>query len=87
MLNVGASFRKTAQSKTANKTYKVSTIDYTFRDWVPEIRVAEALAQREFEAQTARREGRSQEYRRLMNENDGQLRAASFAISRVDYTD
>lgn len=87
MLNVGSDFRKTAQGGAKNKIYQISTIDFTVRDWYPEIQVAQSLAQREYAAAKARKEGNWQEYDRLMNDNDGQLKTASFSLTRFDYTD
>jgi hypothetical protein len=87
MMNVGQRFRKTAGSGISNKMFQVSTIDYTFRDWYPEIDHAWNLARREYEAQRARKHGDWKEYERLLEENDSELKTASFAISQIDYTD
>jgi len=87
MLNVGLEFRSTATGVGKNKVVQVSTIDYTFRDWYPEIEQQLALAKREYDAQRALRKGDFEEYEHLMNAQDGLLRDASFAISKVDYTD
>lgn len=87
MLNVGASFRKTAEGGDRNKIYQISTIDYTVRDWYPEIQVAQQLQKREYDAHKARKAGDWAEYDRLMSDNDGQLAQASYSLTRFDYTD
>lgn len=87
MLNVGTDFRRTATGGDQNKIYQISTIDYTVRDWYPEIQVAQQLQRKEYAAWQARRRGQWDEYDRLMNENDGQLAEASFSLTRIDYTD
>lgn len=87
MLNVGKEFRKAATGIGKNKMFQVSTIDYTFRDWYPEIVQQNALARREYDAQMALRNCDRAEYLNLMAENDGELEDASFSITRVDYTD
>lgn len=87
MLNVGSDFRRTAQGGAKNKVYQISTIDFTVRDWYPEIQVAQSLQQREYNAMQARKRGDWEEYDRLMNDRDGQLRTASFTLTRFDYTD
>lgn len=87
MLNVGMDFRRAASGGDDNKIYQVSTIDFTVRDWYPELQVAEGLEKREFEAAQARKEGNWDEYDRLLAENDNQLRTASFSMTKIDYTD
>lgn len=87
MTNVGGDFRNPAKAGDDNKIYQVSTIDFSIRGWWKELQVAEHLQQAEYEAAKARKEGDWAEYDRLMNDNDGQLRTASFSYTRVDYTD
>lgn len=87
MLVVGSDFRRTASGGDANKMYQVSTIDFSIRGWWAELQVASRLQQDEYAAAKARKEGDWAEHDRLMNENQGQLRTASFSYSRFDYTD
>lgn len=87
MMNVGLDFRRPASGGDANQIYQVSTIDFTVRDWYPELQVAEQLQKREYDAYKARKAGDWEEYDRLMEENDGQLRGASYSYTRIDYTD
>lgn len=87
MTNVGSDFRKAAKGSENNKIFQVSTIDYTFRDWHPEIQAQLTLAEREFEAQKARKEGNWPLYEELMALDKGALRNSSFSFSRFDYTD
>lgn len=87
MLNVGSDFRKTATSSDRNKIFQVSTIDYTFRDWYPEIQQLNHLARREYDAQMARKGGDWKKYEELMSQDGDALRGASFSTSRLDYTD
>lgn len=87
MLNVGKDFRHTATGLGQNKVFQVSTIDYTFRDWYPEIVFQTALAQREYDAHAARNAGDWETYDTLMDKDKGALKTASFSISRIDYTD
>ena len=87
MLNVGQDFKRAASGGDRNKIYQISTIDFTVRDWYPELQVAESLQKREYDAWKARKAGDWDEYDRLMGENEGQLRTASFSYTRVDYTD
>lgn len=87
MLNVGQDFRKTASGGDKNQIFQISTIDYTVRDWFPEVQSSRSLAQREYEAQRARKVGDWNTYDRLMEENEGELKGASFSYSRFDYMD
>lgn len=87
MLNVGQDFVQTAKGGDGNRIFQISTIDYSERDWVAELKVAEDLQRREFAASKALKNGDFDEYDRLLTDNDGQLREASFSYSRVDYTD
>ena len=87
MLNVGKEFRKTAKGINQNKIFQVSTIDYTFRDWYPEIEAQTSLAKREYEAMKALKEGDFREYDTLMEADEAALKGASYSVSRVDYTD
>lgn len=87
MLNVGKEFRRTAKGVGNNKVFQVSTIDYTFRDWYPEITTQTDLAKREYEAHMARKAGDWIKYEELMSKDRDALRSASFSITRVDYTD
>ena len=87
MMIVGKDFRHTARGLGQNKVFQVSTIDYTFRDWYKEITIQNRLAKREYDAQMSLKKGDWDEYERLMKVDDSALKAASFSISRVDYTD
>ena len=87
MLNVGSDFRKTAKGGDRNKIFQVSTIDYTFRDWHVEIITQRQLAEREYEAQRARKDKDWDKYEELMDMDKGSLRQSSFSLSRFDYTD
>lgn len=87
MLNVGQDFLRTASGSDHNQIFQISTIDLTVRDWYPEIQQAELLARREYEAMRALKGGDGAEYDRLLADQDGALRGASFSYSRLDYTD
>lgn len=87
MLNVGGDFRRAAVGGDRNKQYKISTIDFTIREWYKELQNYEQLKRNEYEAWKARKAGDWDEYDRLMNEKNGQLRSASFSYTRFDYTD
>lgn len=87
MLNVGKDFRHTATGLGQNKVFQVSTIDYTFRDWYPELTTQTNLAQMEYDAQMARKAADWETYDDLMARDKGVLRTSSFSISRIDYTD
>lgn len=87
MLNVGQDFRRTATGSDTNQMFSVSTIDYTVRDWFPEIEASKKLVRREYEAQKALKAGDHAEYRKLMLENEGELKTSSLSYSRFDYTD
>ena len=86
MQNVGGDFRRTAKGGDSNQIFQFSTIDYTTRDWHPELEAARAMARAEFDAQKARKEGDWGEFDRIMNGTPG-IKTASIAYSRVDYTD
>lgn len=87
MLNVGQSFARTAAGGDRNQLFQISTIDYTVRDWFPELEAMRRIAQREWESQQALREQRFDDYRRLLEEDDSALKTASISYTRVDYTD
>jgi hypothetical protein len=87
MLNVGGDFRRAASGGDSNKQYKISTIDFTVREWYKELQNAEQMKRNEYAAAQARRQGDWYEYDRLMNEKSGQLRTSSFSYNRFDYTD
>lgn len=87
MLVVGGDFRRTATGADKNKMFQISTIDFTIRGWWNELQVAHRLQRDEYAAWQARREGDWKEHDRLMDENEGELRSASFSYSRFDYTD
>lgn len=87
MLNVGGNFRAPAAGTSRSKMWQVSTIDYTSRDWYPQIEAAKKLAVAEYEAAMARKRGDFREYHRLMNDNEQQLKFSSFSYTRMDYTD
>lgn len=87
MLNVGTDFRRPAAGSQGNQVFSISTIDYTVRDWYPEIHAFRSLAYRQFEAMEAVRHGDYATYDRLMNDDEGALKIASFSYSRLDYTD
>lgn len=87
MLTVGQDFIRTATGSDKNKIFQFSTIDYTVREWYPEIKAAEQLSLRQYRAYKAIKEGDWDEYDRLMNENDGELKTASFSYTRIDYSD
>lgn len=86
-MNVGTDFRKTAGASSSNQIFQVGTIDYTIRDWYPEIQQQRKMAQRQFDAQVALQQQDFKEYTRLMNEDDGALKTWSGSYTRVDYTD
>lgn len=83
----GGNFRKTATAGDANTIYQISTIDYTIRDWYPEIEATRKVAKAEWEAQKALRARDFKEYNRMLNDDEGALLDASVHYSRVDYTD
>lgn len=87
MMNVGGDFLRPASSSDSNQILQISTIDYTVRDWYPEIEVMRDYAKREYEAQQARKAQDWDTYDRIYAENRGALKTASFAYSRFDYTD
>jgi hypothetical protein len=87
MMNVGGSFRRTSTAGDDSQIFKVSTIDYTHRDWYKELEAARRLALREYEAQQALARGEVAEYERLMETENGALRTGSESYSRLDYTD
>lgn len=87
MLMVGSDFRRTAAGGDTNKMYQISTIDFTVRGWWNELMVAERQQRNEYAAAQARKQGDWEEYDRLMNENEGQLKSASFSFTKVDYSD
>lgn len=87
MLNVGQDFRRTAVGGEMNQTFQISTIDFTVRDWYPEIEESKRMVRKQYEAMQALKHGNIQEYKNLMAEKDGSLRNASFSYSQVDYTD
>jgi len=87
MLVVGQDFRRTAQGGDKNKMVQISTIDFTVRGWWNELMVAQDLQKRQYAAMKALKAQDWQEYDRLMNEKEGQLKSASFSYTRVDYSD
>lgn len=87
MLNVGVDFLRTAKGSEGNKLTQVSTIDYTFRDWVPEIQGVQDSVRKEYEAFQAMKQGDWKTYHMMMDADDGALRTSSFSYSRLDYTD
>lgn len=87
MLNVGSDFENTAAGGDKNQLFQVSTIDYTIREWYQEVEAMRRLSLRQYEAQQALAIGDHQEYKRLMEEDDGALKTFSYSYSRVDYTD
>lgn len=87
MMNVGGEFEKIASADEDNSIFQVSTIDYTFRDWYKEIAHQTKLAERQYQAEMARKGGDWTHYHRLMEENRGELKTASFSLTRFDYTD
>lgn len=87
MLNVGLDFLRPASGGDSNQIFQISTIDYTVRDWYPEIDAMKILAKREYQAHQARKAGDWNEYERLLDAQEGALRVASFSYSSFDYTD
>lgn len=87
MKNVGGTFRKAAAGGDGNKQYKISTIDFTVREWYKELQNREHMKLNEYAAMKSRKQGDWAEYDRLMNEKHGQLKTSSFTYNRIDYTD
>lgn len=87
ILNVGGDFLRTGTGGDKNQLFQVSTIDYSTRDWFPEIEEARRKAQKQYEAQHALQAGDWDRYDALMKDRDYELHSASFSYSRFDYTD
>jgi hypothetical protein len=86
-MNVGADFKRTNTAGDANQIFQIGTIDYTIRDWYPELEVQRKLARREYDAQMALAVGDHKEYTRLMDLDSSALKTWSGSYTRVDYTD
>ncbi len=86
-LNVGTDFENPALGAEGNQAFFIGTIDYTYRDWYPQINAHCRLAEIQHDVHKAMVAGDWDTYDRINNEYGITLADFSSAYTRYDYTD
>ncbi len=86
-LNVGTDFENPAKGSEGNQVFFIGTIDYTYRDWYPQIVAHCRLAEIQYDRQKAMMEQDWETYDRIGHEYGLALADFSTAYTRYDYTD
>ncbi len=86
-LNVGTDFENPALGSEGNQVFYIGTIDYTYRDWYPQIQSIRSQAETEYDIHKTMMAGDWEYYDRLQNEHGRTMADFSGAYTRFDYTD
>jgi len=86
-LNVGTDFENPALGSEGNQVFYIGTIDYTYRDWYPQITSVRRIAEIEYQVQQAMMDSDWEAYDKLKSEHHITLSSFSAAFTRYDYTD
>ncbi len=86
-LNVGTDFENPAMGSEGNQVFFIGTIDYTYRDWYPQIMAHCRLAELQYNRHKAMMEQDWETYDRIDQEHGTVLADFSLAYTRYDYTD
>jgi len=86
-LNVGTDFENPALGSEGNQVFYIGTIDYTYRDWYPQIQSVRSLSEIQYDIHQAMIQGDWEQYDRLNDEHGRTMADFSGSYTRFDYTD